>query len=232
MGLTWNCSLKCPVCARTGSIESNLDNILEKKSLEWKKYKNLIDHSTLYNFLFCGNYGDPIYYKNLLELCTYIKQKPSKIAIYTNGSYKTKSFWNQLSTILTPHDEIVFSIDGTLSSSHLYRINSNTRSILNGLDAITKTENRPELVWKHVVFPYNIDKLERAMFQALSLGFDRICFVKCLPTPLEDYAIEFDDENIKKRLLNCLLGIYDVFDISMREGEGWIEVELKCLRNV
>lgn len=232
MGLTWNCSLQCPVCARTGSIESKLDNMLEKKSLEWKKYKNLIDQSTLYNFLFCGNYGDPIYYKNLLELCKYIKQKPSKISIHTNGSYKTKSFWSQLSTILTPHDEIVFSIDGTLSSSPIYRINSNAKSILNGLDAITKTENRPALIWKHIVFPYNIDNLERAMFQALSLGFDRIRFVKCHSTPQEDYYIEFDNENIKKRLLNCLLDIYDVLDISIIEDEEWIEVELKCLRNV
>lgn len=232
MGLTWNCSLSCPVCARTGSIESKKFHILNKKILEWENYKNLIDLPELYDFLLCGNYGDPIYYKYLLELCKHIKSKQaSRIVIHTNGSYKTNEFWKQLCDILQPEDILIFSIDGTLENNNTYRINSDKKSILDAIQIANSADAAPELVWKHIVFPYNFDTLETAVEQALDLKFDKIKFTVSYETDLPEYDLSWDKEEVINRINQHLLKSFDSYDINIYKDEQCVTVDIRSLLN-
>lgn len=232
MGLTWNCSLSCPVCARTGAIESKKFHTLNKKNLQWESYKNLIDLPELYEFLLCGNYGDPIYYKYLLELCEYIKNKSaSRIVIHTNGSYKTHNFWKQLCDILQPEDILIFSIDGTLENNNIYRINSNRESILNAIQVANSAERGPELIWKHIVFPYNFDTIETAVDQALDLKFDKIHLTVSYETDLHEYSLSWNTQEVMNRIEKHLLKSFSSYDVNIQEDEQCVIVEIRSLLN-
>ena len=86
------CSLKCPRCSRQEVPEGLVNKDL---SLEWfqKNFtgKLLTDVKKL---TFCGDDGDPIYAKDILEITKYsfshvLKPKGS-LYLYTNGGFKSK----------------------------------------------------------------------------------------------------------------------------------------------
>ena len=62
-------------------------------------------------FLLCGDYGDSIYYPDLLKLIQRFRNQVS-FNIVTNGSRQTEKFWHNLSAVLTKDDSVTFAIDG------------------------------------------------------------------------------------------------------------------------
>tara|TARA_R110000868_G_scaffold392629_2_gene663344 strand:+ start:3585 stop:4247 length:663 start_codon:yes stop_codon:yes gene_type:complete len=187
----------------------------EKKAIpsdlfDWGDYRNLLDRDGVTKFFLCGNYGDPIYYKHLLQLCAHIKTKPeSEITIHTNGSYKTNEFWRELATILQPEDTLIFSIDGTLSNSVIYRKGADPKSIQSGIQAVVSTPNRPQLKWKHLVFSYNIDTIEEAIDQAISLGFDRIEFQQSHYDNDTSLGVNWEVDDIANRIEHKFAWVYN-----------------------
>lgn len=238
LGLTWNCALQCSECTRTTMGEREKAAI-PSDLFDWEAYKNLLDRDGVTKFHLCGNYGDPIYYKHLLRLCEYIKTKPeSEITIHTNGSYKTNEFWGELATILQPEDTLVFSIDGTLSNSVIYRKGADPKSIQSGIQAVVDAPNRPQLKWKHLVFSYNIDTIEEAIDQAISLGFDQIEFQQPHYRNDTSLGVDWEVDDIANRIEYKFAWVTDfknqVQIIMSDEGENekWITLPLDYLRNV
>ena len=47
---------------------------------------------------FCGDDGDPIYAKDFLKILSWLRANNHQVqfVIVTNGSYKTKSWWEKL----------------------------------------------------------------------------------------------------------------------------------------
>ena len=74
---------------------------------------------------FCGNDGDPIYCKDFVEICAWLKETNPRLqlVVVTNGSYKNENWWQQLAGVLNQHDEVNWSLDGwDQHSNEQYRV--------------------------------------------------------------------------------------------------------------
>lgn len=164
------CTLKCPGCARTRFLDQwpqhwqnhnlNLDNLFNFLDIDLTDKKILI----------CGNYGDPIYYRDLIPMVAELKKKNAELTIVTNGSYKTQEWWESLVDLLSFNDTIQFSIDGTPDNFTEYRINADWKSILTGINTAVKAKCRTE--WKYIPFAYNQNDISTARELSQSLGID------------------------------------------------------------
>ena len=162
------CSLLCPRCTRQ---EVPNDLINTDLNLNWFRhnFSNVIKE--VKKITFCGDDGDPIYARELIEVIEWMKQqnKNIQIVIITNGSYKTESWWQRLDAVLDSRDHIHFSIDGwNQESNNLYRVNCNWNSIVKGIAQIKK----PIKTWAAIAFQFNENKIDHMQQMAQELGFD------------------------------------------------------------
>jgi MoaA/NifB/PqqE/SkfB family radical SAM enzyme len=135
-------------------------------------------------FALCGNYGDPIYYDQLFDVVDYLKEKQAIVEIVTNGSYRTKEWWEELASRLTSDDSVILSIDGLPENFTEYRINAEWKSILTGISVLA---NSPvKLVWKYIIFSYNQNNIKDAEELSKTLGFNEFSIIE---------SDRFDGEN-------------------------------------
>ena len=171
--LTSKCHLKCPRCARLmhkGSYkitELPLDLIKKRVQLNEKR-GGYIDLS--------GNYGDPIYHSQFLEILKYFKSQKGTIYIETNGSGKSSTFWKTVVSILDDRDTVTFSVDGLKNTNSLYRVNSKWDSIQEAMEVVS--ESKVNADWKFIVFKHNQHQIEQAQNLAKQLGMSRFIIVK------------------------------------------------------
>ena len=175
------CTLRCPRCPR---VESN-------NPVEWMNKEYTLDFFTrtfttdlLTNYThtisMVGDVGDPIYCRDLLDICRYIKETNPRIQIQitTNGSYKSKEWWGELGSVLNENDIVVFSIDGyDNESNNLYRVNSNWDSIITGLTSLTSL-HKCYVKWAAIAFKFNQDKIEHMIDLARNFGCDEFRLTK------------------------------------------------------
>ena len=165
--ISGKCTLKCPRCTRQeipGYVNKEL-------SLQWFK-DNFTFVEKVKKVTFCGDDGDPIYAKDLLNVIEWLKNKNPKIqiVIITNGSYKTKEWWSKLNNLLNEKDNIHFSIDGwDQESNEIYRVNCDWNSIITGVKQMT----RPFKTWAAIAFKFNEAKINYMQKMALALKFDQ-----------------------------------------------------------
>ena len=175
------CTLKCPRCPRAEVPETLLNRQL---TLDFFKNQIGIDVvQQIKRITFCGNDGDPIYCREFLDICKWIKEVNPDIClvIVTNGSHKKAQWWEDLATILNNRDEIHFSVDGwDQASNEQYRVNSDYDSILNGITTFREHNSDTYFVWAAIAFKFNEDKIDTLKQNALQLGFD--CFQLTLST--------------------------------------------------
>jgi|688.fasta_scaffold49650_3 MoaA/NifB/PqqE/SkfB family radical SAM enzyme len=165
------CTLKCPRCPRTNFVEQFKPKNWDNQNLNLDHLKQFLDIDlTGMSIGLNGNYGDPIYYPNLFELIAYFKNKKCKISIHTNGSYKSKVWWQELAKLLDQNDIVNFSIDGTPGNFTTYRINADWTSIQTGIEVMVSS--RAQVVWKYIVFSYNEDTVDEARIISQKLGMD------------------------------------------------------------
>lgn len=156
---TSRCTLACPACPRTTWQEITKRPVV-KTDLDVDHLEKFLDCSggkKINHFLLCGDYGDSIYYPDLLKLIERFRDRVS-FNMTTNGSRQTDKFWRSLSDLLTDQDTVTFSIDGLEDTNHLYRINSDWASIMNGLDIMANS--LANVHWKTIVFEFNYNKLD------------------------------------------------------------------------
>jgi len=125
----------------------------------------------------CGDVGDPIYCREYIDICRYIKSVNPDIHIFTitNGSYKKPEWWRELASVLNHRDTINFSVDGyDNASNNLYRVNSNFDSIIAGIQAVREVNPDIFLIWASIIFSFNQDHLDRITKQARDLGMDAV----------------------------------------------------------
>jgi len=125
----------------------------------------------------CGDVGDPIYCKEYIEICRYIKTVNPAIHIFTitNGSHKKPEWWRELASVLNSQDTINFSVDGyDNASNNLYRVNSNFDSIIGGIKSVREINSDVFLNWASIVFAFNQDHLDNITNQARALQMDAV----------------------------------------------------------
>jgi len=164
--ISGKCTLSCPRCTRQevpGYVNKEL-------SLKWFK-ENFIFVKDVKKITFCGDDGDPIYAKDLLPVIKWLKiNNPTiQIVIVTNGSYKTKEWWQKLNRLLDENDNIHFSLDGwDQNSNEIYRVNCDWKSIITGIKQLTN----PYKTWAAIAFKFNQQKINYMKQMALALRFD------------------------------------------------------------
>lgn len=175
------CTLKCPRCPRnehpdTPWLNKNMTLDFVKKFFTKDMLQNYVQRVTM-----CGDVGDPIYCKEYIEICRYIKSVNPRIHIFTitNGSYKKPEWWTEFGSVVNEYDTINFSIDGyDDASNNLYRINSNWDSIVNGIKALRQSNQHVFINWAAIVFRFNQDYLSNIADQARLLGMDALQLTK------------------------------------------------------
>ena len=166
---TTRCTLACPACPRTTwhnitkrpVAKTDLDVDLLEKFLDCEGGKQIT------RFMLCGDYGDSIYYPDLLKLIRRFRDQVS-FQIITNGSRQTEKFWRNLAGVLTENDSVTFSIDGLENTNHLYRINSDWHSIMQGMDIMS--QSAASIHWKTIIFNFNYNRLDKIKAFAESKG--------------------------------------------------------------
>ena len=167
------CALVCPRCPRT-----------EHKELSWLNKDMTLDFVSGFltpdvlaktqRVTMCGDIGDPIYCKDLIDICKYIKSQNPDIHLYiiTNGSYKKVEWWQSLGSVLDEKDTVNFSIDGyDHASNNLYRTNSDFDSIIQGIKTLRSVSD-VFINWATIVFSFNQDYLDDMQSFAKQLGCD------------------------------------------------------------
>jgi MoaA/NifB/PqqE/SkfB family radical SAM enzyme len=125
----------------------------------------------------CGDVGDPIYCREYIEICRYIKGINPDIHIFTitNGSYKKPEWWQEFASVLNHRDVVNFSVDGfDDQSNNLYRVNSNWDSIMSGITTLRKYNKSVFLNWAMIMFKFNQDHIDSITDQARKLGMDAL----------------------------------------------------------
>ena len=171
------CALKCPRCPRTEHpdtpwLNKNMTLAFVKKFFTEEMLRTQVKRVTM-----CGDVGDPIYCKEYIDICRYIKSVNPDIHIFTitNGSYKKPEWWRELASVLNARDTINFSVDGyDDASNNLYRVNSNYESIMQGIQAVREVNKDVFLVWAAIIFAFNQDHLDNIVEQASALGMDTV----------------------------------------------------------
>ena len=165
--ISGKCPIKCPRCTRQelpGFVNSEL-------SLDWfiENFTPIVSH--VKKVTFCGDDGDPIYAKDLIQVIAWLKKqnKDIQIVVITNGSYKTSKWWKELDSYLDIGDHIHFSIDGwDQESNNLYRVNCDWKSIMQGANEVKNAIK----TWAAIAFKFNETKLSDMKIMAKELNFD------------------------------------------------------------
>jgi len=163
---TSKCTLECSLCDRTWFYETFKKRQLHEINIE--HLVNFVGPNADVNM--CGNNGDPIYHSDFHSLCQRLKNNNCKLSITTNGSAKTKKWWNGLNELLDDNDTVTLSIDGLEDTNHLYRKNAKWKSIMDAIEILK--DGKCRMVWKYIVFKHNQHQIKEAKELSISLGFD------------------------------------------------------------
>lgn len=169
------CTLKCPRCSRTKFIE-RFPTKWKNKQLNLDHLKSFLDIDLKNKFFtLSGDYGDPIYYKDLFALVSWLKMQGANISLHTNGSYQTKNWWEELVSYLDKSDRITFGIDGVPDNFTKYRINADWLSIKTGIEVAA---DKVHTIWQYILFSYNTDYPQEAKQLSKELGIDEFAIIK------------------------------------------------------
>lgn len=211
------CTLQCAGCARTRFIEQWPQH-WKNHSLDINKLLKFIDIDlTDKRITLCGNYGDPIYHPDFIDLVTGLKSRGAVISITTNGSYKKQQWWEDLVDILSPRDTVIFSVDGLPTNFTQYRVNADWESILVGMQVVSAALCNS--VWKYIPFAFNQDNITEANTLSNQIG------IKSFQVELSD---RFDEQTDSLRPDTTLLGSRYLAQINWRSNNTDSAIDPKC----
>lgn len=172
------CTLQCPRCPRAEVPESLLNKQLTLDFFQTQIGADVVKQ--IRKITFCGNDGDPIYCREFLEICAWIKQVNPEIefVIITNGGHRKTEWWTQLASILTARDTVHFSLDGyDVASNEVYRINSDFEGSLMAAQTL-RANSDCYLVWAAIAFRFNQEHINSMAAMASKLGMDSFQLTK------------------------------------------------------
>jgi MoaA/NifB/PqqE/SkfB family radical SAM enzyme len=175
--LTDICNAACPMCNRTNINNTKPNNtapfITNKTQITFEVFKDIIDRNPkIQEYIFCGNWGDPITAKDFLDIIKYIAKKDTKITIHTNGGLRNKDWWKSLGAILSinPYNRILFGIDGLEDTNNIYRRHTDFNKIIENAQAYI-LNTKAKAIWSFIKFKHNEHQIEKARLYAKELGF-------------------------------------------------------------
>ena len=176
--LTDKCQAACPMCAR--NIHGGADRPFIKNAditvEQFKQWFTPAFLSRLGNFYSCGNYGDPAFAKDCLEIYTYVREcNPQvRLALHTNGSLRTTDWWQSLAKIIQPNGQVIFAVDGFAGKHELYRRNTKFEKVIESIKAFVQAVGDARV--DSLVFAHNEHETEELEKYLLDLGVTEVNF--------------------------------------------------------
>jgi MoaA/NifB/PqqE/SkfB family radical SAM enzyme len=151
-----------------GGILNPLFNLAEITLVQFKEWFPVEFVRQLDQINMCGNLGDPIIAQDCLEICNYIREvNPNiRMSINTNGSARTKQFWQGLATAGV---RVVFGIDGLEDTHSIYRIGTDFDKIIDNAYDFIQAGGIAE--WHMLVFEHNEHQVEECKNISIEMGF-------------------------------------------------------------
>jgi MoaA/NifB/PqqE/SkfB family radical SAM enzyme len=147
-----------------------------------------------------SGYGEPLFNRALPDIVTYLREQRICTTFPTNLSVRMSD--PQIDELVSAApDMMMISLDGASEETYSqYRVGGNFQLVLDNVRRLADAKrrlgrDRPILVWKMVVFPYNAHEVEIAKRTAKTLGFDAFEFVADNTGP--EFRAEADEKNRK-----------------------------------
>ena len=179
--LTDKCQAQCPMCARnfhggaTRSFIRNGDISLDV----FKAWFPPSFLSQLDNVYSCGNYGDPAFVRDCLEIFGYIREcNPTvRLAIHTNGGMRSTEWWAKLANVLgtQSNSEVVFAVDGFAGKHELYRRNTKFEKVIENMVAYVQAGGTAKV--DSLVFEHNEHETKELETYLYDRGVSQVNFV-------------------------------------------------------
>lgn len=169
---TSKCNLACPMCARNvfgGPVSPNLS----PSELSARDFEAIFEPALLARLetlLLCGNYGDPILARDVLEIIRAARaHNPKlKVILHSHGSARRPDWWAELGALKA---RVVFGIDGLEDTLGRYRRGADFAKVIDNARAFVAAGGRAR--WRFLVFEHNQHQVEAARALAAELGFER-----------------------------------------------------------
>ena len=179
--LTDKCQAQCPMCARnyhggpTRPFIKNGDMSID----DFKKWFPKSFLGQLQNFYSCGNYGDPAFARDCLEIYSYVREcnPNTRLALHTNGGMRNPEWWAKLAKVIgtVSYSTVVFAVDGFKGKHELYRRNTNFDKVIENMKAYIDAGGEARV--DSLVFKHNEDETEELKSYLLALGVKEVNFI-------------------------------------------------------
>lgn len=170
--LSSHCNSKCPQCPRYdmfGNVYKDLN--LTHLSYETVAKLPVEKMKNLKRITFRGNFGDPLMNPELDKIIDLFHKQD--VHISTNASLRDVEWWKKLGS--KKNVEVVFCIDGSESTHHLYRRNTSYKKIMNNAEAFISAGGKA--IWQFIVFKHNEHEIEQTKKLSKKMGFHEINFM-------------------------------------------------------
>ena len=178
--ITSFCNARCGACVR------NVDGDMVKPEIPMEHFdmdvwnRLVIDDTRgwfIIELTLNGNWGDPMMHPNLVEMLqTYCRYHPeTALYIHTNGSMRTKKFWNKLGQVcrMFSNHAVVFAVDGLEDTHSIYRRKTDFNKIIENINAFVSGGGRAKVVM--TCFEHNkhqVKDVEKIAFESGCIGFN------------------------------------------------------------
>ena len=178
--VTTHCNLLCPQCSRV-SIDGKFDDSYLKLQ-HWQVEKILpnFEREKLENLKRVrieGDNGDAFMHPKIDEIIDYFYRAPSQptILMLTNGSLRSKNWWENLGKKFPNRLVVQFSIDGLKDTNSIYRINSNYDKIISNAKAYINGGGIATT--RSIIFKHNEHQVEQIYKTAREIGFKQLSLI-------------------------------------------------------
>ena len=195
--LTDKCQAQCPMCARNyhgGATRPFIRN----GDMSFDQFKEWFPRdflAQLENFYSCGNYGDPAFASDCLEIYAYVREcNPNvRLAIHTNGGMRNPAWWTKLAQY---NIEVIFAVDGFKGKHELYRKNTKFDKVIENLRAFVDAGGNASV--DSLVFAHNELEADLLEDYLLNLGVRKVNFVSTTRFyEMTEYEVQDNDGNLE-----------------------------------